>query len=121
MLSETRSCLECGTRIGGRLDKKYCSDLCRTSYNNRLNGVDTRYVRHVNHILRKNRRILLTLNPGGKCRIPLQRLKTLGFDFAYFTSTYTTKDGACYYYCYEQGYLAMHNDIVLLVVKKDML
>jgi len=49
------------------------------------------------------------------------RVKLLekGFDFHYFTSIYTTKDGAVYYYCYEQGYLQTDKDWFLLVVRQD--
>lgn len=112
-------CLECGTELKGRIDKKYCSDQCRTAYNNRLNSDETTYVRNVNNILRRNRRILLELNPEGKSRVSRAKLKVKGFDFSYFTSTYTTKEGSLYFYCYEQGYLPIEKDSFLLVVKKD--
>lgn len=119
MPTENRTCLECGTKIGGRADKKYCSDPCRVSYNNRLNSDDTSYMRNVNHILRKNRRILMELNPDGKCKTNTQKLRGKGFDFNYFTSMYTTKEGSQYFYCYDQGYLLIEKDLLLLVVKKD--
>jgi hypothetical protein len=119
MLTQTRSCLECGLRFGGRADKKFCSDPCRISYNNRMNANETSYMRSVNHALRKNRRILMELNPEGKSRVSLNRLKLKGFDFNYFTTTYRTKDGAQYFYCYEHGYLPIEGDAFLLVVKKD--
>ena len=32
-----KNCLECGTRIIGRADKKFCNDSCRNSYNNKFN------------------------------------------------------------------------------------
>jgi hypothetical protein len=51
--------------------------------------------------------------------VSLVRLKMKGFDFNYFTSVYQTKEGAQYYYCYDQGYLPMEKDLFLLVVKKD--
>ena len=114
-----KTCLECGDKIIGRADKKFCSDACRISYNNKLNSDETNYVRNVNNILRKNRRILLALNPEGKSRVSRDKLKTKGFDFGYYTSTYTTKEGAQYFYCYEQGYLPIEKDFFLLVVKKD--
>jgi hypothetical protein len=120
MTSQNRACLECGIRIGGRLDKKYCSDFCRTSYNNRLNSDETRFMRSVNHTLRKNRRILVELNPEGKNKVNIQQLKMRGFDFDFFTSTFATKAGATYYYCYEQGYLPLEKNLVLLVVKKNL-
>jgi len=113
-------CLECGEKIKGRADKKFCSDQCRISYNNKLNSDETNYVRNVNNILRKNRRILMALNPTGKTRVSREKLNEKGFDFGYFTSQYKTKEGAVYYYCYEQGYLEMDKNYFLLVVKKEM-
>jgi len=114
-----RSCLECGEPFRGRIDKKFCSDTCRIAFNNRLNSDKTNYVRNVNNILRRNRRILMSMNPTGKCKVTYDKLKSRGFDFNHFTSTYRTRDGSLYYYCYEQGYLAIENDLYLLVVKKE--
>lgn len=112
-------CTECGIAFKGRADKKFCSDQCRTSYNNKQKSIEHRYIRDVNLILKKNRRILLHFNPEGKSRVTRDKLKSKGFDFNYFTSTYTTKEGAQYFYCYEQGYLPIEKDQCLLVVKKD--
>src|SRR5688572_19823179 len=89
-----KTCVECGITLKGRADKKFCSDQCRSTYNNKLNSDETSYMRNVNNILRKNRRILLDLNPEGKNRVSREKLRTKGFDFNYFTSTYTTKEGA---------------------------
>lgn len=118
--TEQRACLECGERLIGRADKKFCSDACRIAWNNRLNRNDTRYMTHVNNILRRNRRILQSLNPTGKTRISRDRMLEKGFDFTYFTSLYKTREGAIYHYCYEQGYLELDNNQFLLVVKKDL-
>jgi predicted nucleic acid-binding Zn ribbon protein len=115
---DAKVCLECGSKITGRADKKFCSDQCRISYNNRLNSDETNYVRNINNILRKNRRILIELNTNGKTKVGLSKLKEKGFDFQYFTNTYKTKDGTIYYYCYEQGYLPIENDYFLLVLNK---
>ena len=116
---EDQTCIECGTAFKGRVDKKFCSDQCRTAHNNRLKSIENDYIKDVNNILRKNRRILVELNPDGKSRVKRDKLKSKGFDFAYYTSTYTTKDGAQYFYCYDQGYLPIEKDHCLLVVKKD--
>jgi predicted nucleic acid-binding Zn ribbon protein len=114
-----KTCEECGKLIHGRIDKKFCSDQCRTTFNNRLNKDITRYIRNTNHTLRKNRRILTELNPRGKSRVRRDKLLEKGFDFSHFTSTYISKEGARYFYCYEQGYLPITIDSILLVVKKE--
>lgn len=117
---EEKVCLECGEKIIGRADKKFCSDQCRISYNNKLNSNDTNYVRNVNNALRKNRRILTELNTTGKTRVSREKMLEKGFDFGYCTSIFQTKEGALYKYCYEQGYLEMDKNYFLLVVKKEL-
>jgi hypothetical protein len=117
-MTEKRTCLECGEEFSGRTDKKFCSDMCRNAYNNRLNSDSSNLVRNINNILRKNRRILQDLNPEGKTKVTKKRLMEKGFDFNYFTSTYITQKGAIYHFCYEQGYLALDNDFYFLVINK---
>ena len=118
-MSSEKKCLECGNKITGRVDKKFCGDQCRIAYNNHLNSDNVNLVRNINNTLRKNRRILLALNTTGKSKAMRVKLLEKGFDFHYFTSIYTTKDGAVYYYCYEQGYLQTDKDWFLLVVRQD--
>jgi hypothetical protein len=118
-LKQEKSCEECGKAIFGRIDKRFCSDQCRNSFNNRLNSDITNYIRNVNNALRKNRRILAELNPEGKIRLSREKLIAKGFDFTCYTSTYTTKEGSQYFYCYEQGYLPIERGYYLLVVKKE--
>lgn len=116
-----KRCRECNTKLIGRADKKFCSDQCRTSFNNKLNGDENNYVRNVNNILRRNRRILKELNKTGKSKVSRERLNERGFEFSYHTSSYKTKEGSLYYYCYEQGYLPVENNYYLLVVRKEYL
>lgn len=119
-ITEIKACLECGDPVKGRADKKFCSDLCRVAFNNRLNCDMTNYIRNVNHALRKNRRILLELNTTGKTKVSREKLMRKGFDFAFFTDTYKAKDSAIYYYCYEQGYRRIEKEYYLLVVKQEL-
>ncbi|MFT6814184.1 MAG: hypothetical protein ACJAZ3_000069 [Sphingobacteriales bacterium] len=112
-------CLECGEAIQGRADKKFCDDQCRNTYNNKLNSDSNNYVRRVNNILRKNRRILAELNPTGKTTCKKTDLSNKGYNFDYFTSRYTTKAGKEYLYNYEQGILALEDDWYMLVVKME--
>lgn len=113
-----KKCAECGDEFTGRADKKFCSDQCRTSFNNKLNSDANNYVRNINNILRKNRRILAGLNPNGKSKVHKDKLLEKGFKFSYFTNIYTTKAGKSYYFCYEQGYLAIDHDYYALVIRK---
>ena len=112
---EKRLCLECGEEIIGRADKKFCDDQCRNAYNNKQNSDNVKIVKIINSVLRKNRKILATLNPGGKTKIPKEKLLTKGYDFKYQTHTYTTKEKATYVFCYEYGLLALDNDWYLIV------
>lgn len=116
---QQKICSECGEKIVGRIDKKFCSDQCRNSFNNKLNSDSSSYIKNVNNILRKNRRILATLNPNGKSKTIKKRLLNKGFNFQYYTNTYTTKTGTIYYFCYEQGYLPLENDYYALVKKQE--
>ena len=110
-----KECPECGDKIIGRADKKFCSDACRNAHNNALNKDSKNLIRNVNNRLRKNYRILEALNPNDKTKTTKEKLLRLGFNFEYFTSTYTTKAGAVYFYLYDQGYLPLDNDFYLIV------
>ncbi len=112
-----KHCLECGEVIRGRTDKKFCSDYCRNAYHNKVNKDTTNLIRNVNNLLRRNHRILEELNPDGKTSVPRKKLLTKGFNFEYFTSIYTTKAGAQYFFVYDQGYLPLENDFYALVRK----
>lgn len=116
MLTE---CLECKEPIKGRSDKKFCSDACRNSYNNKFNKDSTNLMRSVNRTLRKNRLILKHLNPNGKGKTRKSTLIQNGFDFTYHTNVYSTKTGKTYYFCYEQGYLILENDYIALVERQE--
>jgi hypothetical protein len=113
-----RKCADCGEEIKGRADKKFCNDICRNNYNNRLNSDSSNLVRRINAILRKNRRILQELNPDEKTSVHRDRLTERGINFNYITSIYTTKKGSVYYFCYEYGYLPLENDYYMIVLRK---
>jgi len=114
-----KKCLECGDEFTGRIDKKFCSDQCRNTYNNNQNKDAINYVRNINYILRKNRRILEILNTHGKTKLPKSQLAAKGFNFAYHTNIYSTRAGKEYVYCYDQGYVELEVNTVMLVVKRE--
>lgn len=112
-------CVECQEEFQGRIDKKFCSDSCRSAYHNRLNGSVNNFVRSINNILRKNRRILAELNPEGKTTISRERLQELGFKFSYFTNEYQTRTGRIYKFCYDQGWIEQDNGYIMLVIRQE--
>ena len=117
---EKRVCIECSEAFNGRADKKFCSDLCRNAYNNKLNSDTTNYVRNVNNILRKNRRIINEFLPNEETtKVSKQKLLDKGFNFNYHTSITITKTLKSYTFCYEYGYLLLENDYYLLVKRKQ--
>ncbi|QMU63138.1 MAG: hypothetical protein GKR88_01835 [Flavobacteriaceae bacterium] len=116
---EAKKCLECDEIVKGRVDKKFCSDYCRNAYNNKVNKDSKNLIRNINNRLRKNHKILSELNTKGKTKVSRTRLYDKGFDFQLCTSIYTTKTGNTYFYVYNEGYLALENEVFLLI-KKDI-
>ncbi len=114
-----KNCLECGEKIIGREDKKFCSDGCRNAYNNKMNKDSNNIMRNINNKLRKNYRILTELNSDGKSKTTKAKLLNKGFDFDFFTNILKTKAGNTYYFLYDQGYMLLENDFYILVRKDN--
>ncbi|MBK9283144.1 MAG: hypothetical protein IPM51_02360 [Sphingobacteriaceae bacterium] len=116
----SKICPECGENIVGRTDKKFCSDICRNSFNNRLNSDGNNYVRNVNNILRRNRRVLeSTIKNESKITVPKQKVVDKGFNFQYYTNQLTTRNNHVYHYVYEYGYMLLDNGMMLIVKRKN--
>ena len=110
------NCLECGEKIIGRADKKFCNDGCRNAYNNKNNKDATNLMRNINNKLRKNYRILSEQNfKEGKAKTTRNKLTSAGFDFEYFTNLKVYKNGAEYRFVYDIGYKFLEEDFILLV------
>jgi hypothetical protein len=114
-----KTCLECGDKIIGREDKKFCTDGCRNSFNNKINKDSNNFMRNINNTLRRNYRILSELNTEGKSKTSRTKLLSKGFDFEFFTNQLQTKTGNIYYFVYNQGYLHLENDFYMLVKKNQ--
>ena len=103
------------------MDKKFCDDYCRNNYNNKQNSDQNNYVRKVNNILRRNRRVLeRTIQPGENiAKMHRQKLAEAGYDFRYHTHQLLNKKGQAYHFCYDYGYLQLEADWILVVRRKD--
>ena len=115
----TPKCIVCKTKLFGRRGKKYCSDQCRSIWNNKMNSDANNFMRNVNNMLRRNRRVLIELNPKGKAKASRDTLLEHGFNFNYFTNEYITKSGNVYRFCYEYGYIELKDDMFALVIRKE--
>lgn len=97
-------CLDCGEKLLGRSDKKFCSDQCRNNYNNRLNRDSNNYVRNVHGLLRRNRKVLADLYDDGHRRLHRDALMALGYNFTFFTHLVETPEGVKWIFCFEFGF-----------------
>lgn len=102
---EKCNCMECGQEFIGRSDKKFCTDQCRSAYNNRLNSDSTNMMKSINYSLRKNRRILIDLLVKGNNKVEHDHLVQLGFILKYCTHDRITNNGKQYKFWYDHGIL----------------
>ncbi len=116
MHSLSQPCKHCGRAVKGRTDKQFCNDGCRNQYHNLRNSCQNNYMRQVNHLLQKNRRILASLfNTSSRTKIiAQQQLADQGFQFRYCTHETKTQEGAARF-CYEYGYLTLEGDVLLIL------
>lgn len=114
-----RKCMECKAPINGRVDKKFCSDMCRNSFHNKANSISSNVIRNVNSMLVRNRKILEELVPGGSAKVTRSKLLQRGFNFHYHTSIQRSTEGSDFYFCYDYGYLPLDNENFLLVKQEE--
>ena len=99
-------CLDCGTMLKGRRDKKFCSDHCKASYHYQRNKNKAGSLfKKIDAQLKENRRILKQYNRAGKATVRQELLLTEGFDPRYFTHYWKAQNGNVYLFCYEYGFL----------------
>ncbi len=113
-----QKCKNCGTKLHGRIDKKFCDSYCRNSYNNKKVRENEKIIHQINRILRKNRTILKKFNPEGKTTIRTEFLRKSGFNFYYHSHVYKTRTNNQYKFCYDYGYLEI-DELKTLIINKQ--
>ena len=78
-------CLECGTALYGRSDKKFCCPNCRSKYNYREIKASNLFRGRVIRSLNSNYRILSRLVEARKKTIGIVEAETIGFKPDVFT------------------------------------
>jgi len=114
-----KTCLECGQKLQGRIDKKFCDAYCRNTYNNHSKSKEEKYIHKVNSIIRSNRRILKTLCPIGKATVPKNVLDSMGYNYHHFTAIYRPVK-LTYYVCYDYAFAPITDDQFLLALHPNL-
>jgi len=111
-----RCCLECGKEFRGRADKKYCSDECRASFNDRIYRERRKAIAHINKILLNNYVILKECLENGIKETNAFFLLKKGFDFTYFTTINgrCRENGTIWIGCYSISYSINDNGTILI-------
>ncbi|MBB5395138.1 DUF2116 family Zn-ribbon domain-containing protein [Mucilaginibacter sp. AK015] len=131
---EEKTCLNCGEPVGpGRRDKKYCSEPCKTEYNNRQKEqktpvAETRvppFIGEINQILTANWKVLKDcLGTKDTCRMRVRDLSGRGFNFKYFTSERLNEyNDDVYYFCYDMGYkfVTINDEQKVVIVQNEQM
>ena len=120
MDTQKKYCPECEDVIRGRIDKKFCSDACRSLYHNRQNAVRSATLKWIDKRLKRNRTILEKLHDrcNPKYGVPLKQVEHMGFTFDFYTHKETLEKKE-YVFCYEYGY-KMHSDKYIEVIKHNL-
>lgn len=113
-----KNCPECYQKIKGRSDKKFCSDQCRSNHYHKTHCINSASVKKINSILKKNRRILESLQLKNKINISKSALLSEGFNFSYFTHQGKKSQDSEPIFCYEFGYVDKDESHVV-IFKED--
>ena len=117
MDNSIKQCQYCDKKMQGRTDKKFCSNHCRSSYHNSVYGNRTNYMRRINALLLRNRKILsdlFVLQRKG-AQVPLSELYIKGFVPQHFTHQAKHASKTVYTYCYEFGYSYVGKNAVKII------
>lgn len=116
MEEEKRYCPNCHGAIAGRADKKFCSDACRTMYNNRIYRDRRGVLNRIDRILKKNHSIIEGLYARGEKEIDFTELFGMGFNFNYITSMRENPDTESPFImgCYDYSYVIDRNGKVTI-------
>ena len=116
----TKKCLECGVNLAGRIGQKFCSISCKSTFHYKKSKLkEASIYNSIDNKLKYNRRILKHFNSFCKSKIEKEFLITEGFDFEYYTHTWTAKNGRFYNFCYEFGYHDLNDGKLLLITWKN--
>ena len=116
-LKEIRKCKECGEKLLGRSDQQCCGDQCRANYNRRLRAEKSRLnpegIAAIQKTILHNYNILWQLQSLGESVVEKATMCSMGFHFGYITNI-VEKNGSIFYFCFNKGYIAIGNDVLIM-------
>jgi hypothetical protein len=113
-------CVECGKELPGRLGQKFCTVYCKAAYHYKKSKLkESRRYEVVLTKIKLNRRILKMYNLSGLSQIKEELLLKEGFDFKFYTNTWTAKNGNHYFFCFEYGFRDLNDGKYMLVKWQD--
>lgn len=108
---EGPGCLKILDPAHGRLDRRFCSDVCRSAYHNKKRQRFDPEVIRINRILEQNFEILQkSLGERRSVSIARETLLRRGFSFDYYTQV-----NGEYKFCYTYGYTSRKENYILIV------
>ena len=115
LLEENRTCVFCGRELTGRLDKKFCDDICRNNYAYRRNKHNDEIIKKTNKTLLHNRNILKSISECRRKIVKKQLLVDNDFDFDVITGVYKTHRQYEYKMLYDYAYRCINDEEVLIL------
>jgi len=110
----SQTCTYCGSRLIGRIDKKFCSNSCRIAFHNEKTPKSA-FVREVNSILIKNRKIIIDLLQDQFIKkVNLSDLTEEGYRLKFFTEQRTMQNKMKVCLCYDVGLLVLNGNEALI-------
>jgi predicted nucleic acid-binding Zn ribbon protein len=112
-------CIECGAPItrGSRPDKRFCSDNCKNEYHNAIKVANSREIRQILAILKRNREILKSiLGNKPEVIVPRELLLKQGFEFDYHTHHVISRIRQNeFIFSFNYGYRVLEKDLYKIV------
>jgi len=113
-------CLDCGIHLSGRVDKKFCSSICRTSYHNSKNKskrIGTSYGK-IAIQLRINRKILSELYKSGNHQVTLKDLRKKKFAPELFTGLHKKTAQETIFHCFDFHFKINEKEELVFIYKE---
>ncbi|MDA8595598.1 MAG: hypothetical protein ACPGR7_06355 [Flavobacteriaceae bacterium] len=114
-----RGCAECGHKLVGRTDKKFCNDYCRNAFNNKRYRKEHHVKRQIQGVLNLNYGILKGIcEQEAVTESSVQDLRSKGYQMQFFTNLSLTGEGEVLRQCFDMGLLTKENGQLYVINMK---